>query len=134
MHFQGNFRRFCILFILWIFMVFPSYFGLFFMLFRPTFLLFWDNPKAIFLQFLHCLCSFASYFLCIFTMYACFCFSTSVVFWYYFQSIFIISSIGGTGYSSFLRRNLIGVRRNRLTRWRHRLLSWSHEKTAQEFH
>ena len=32
-------------------MVFPSYFGLFFMLFRPIFVLFSDNSKAIFLQF-----------------------------------------------------------------------------------
>ena len=37
------------------------------------------------------------------------------------------SSIGGMFYSTFLRRNLISVRRNTLTRWRHRLLSWSHE-------
>ena len=37
------------------------------------------------------------------------------------------SSIGGMFYSTFLRRNLISVRRNTLTRWPHRLLSWSHE-------
>ena len=48
-----------------------------FMLFRPIFVFF---LLAIFFTILYCFCIFASYFWCIFTLYACYCFSSSVVF------------------------------------------------------